>query len=84
MAASRLVIAGPAGHNLKRIPQPWRDRIEKAIDAIAVDPFRGRKLQSKIGKWRVRIWPYRIVYRIDKKRKVVEIVQVGHRGSIHY
>lgn len=84
MPRFRLIIAGPAGRNLKRIPHPWRDRLEKAIDAVAEDPFRGRKLQSRTGKWRVRIWPYRIVYRIDKKQKLVEIVQIGHRSSIQY
>lgn len=84
MAHYRFVIAGPAARNLKRIPQPWRDRVEKALEAIAQDPFRGKKLQSKVGKWRVRVWPYRIIYRVDKQKKVIEVLQIGHRGSIHY
>jgi mRNA-degrading endonuclease RelE of RelBE toxin-antitoxin system len=84
MSQYRFIIAGPAARNLKRTPQPWRDRIEKALDTMVQDPFRGRKLRSKTGTRRIRIWPYRIVYKIHKTKRLVEIVQIGHRGGIHY
>jgi mRNA-degrading endonuclease RelE of RelBE toxin-antitoxin system len=84
MPRYHVIVAGPSGRNLKRISQPWRDRIQKAVDSLEEDPFRGKKLQAKSGKWRIRVWPYRIVYYINKQQREVKVVEIGDRGSIRY
>jgi len=70
--------------SLYKIPLPWRERISKAIDNLALNPFRGEKLwREYVGKRKLRIWPYRIIYSIDEKRKVVFLLDVGHRQGIY-
>ena len=71
--------------SLLRIPSPWLERIEQTIDILCVDPHIGENMSGKLaGCRKIRVWPYRIIYRFDKNRRVVEILEVNHRGSISY
>ncbi|MBI1984609.1 MAG: type II toxin-antitoxin system RelE/ParE family toxin [Candidatus Wildermuthbacteria bacterium] len=85
MERYRIVIAGPAGRNLKKIPLPWRMRIQRALDEICEDPYHGQKMKGHLSDRRkIKVWPYRILYRILELDKVVEVVEIGHRGSMEY
>ncbi len=71
--------------SLLRIPSPWLERIEQAIDVLYNDPYIGEKMNGKLVACRkIRVWPYRVIYRLDKNRRVVEIMEVNHRGSMSY
>ena len=80
----RLIAVKNIQKSLSKIPLPWRERIIKAIDNLAYNPYRGEKLwREYIGKRKVRVWPYRIIYSIDDKNKIVYILDVGHRQGIY-
>ncbi len=73
------------GKQVDKIPLPWKDRIKKAIDLLAGEPYLGHKLSGRhAGKRRIRVWPYRVVYFIDLKNKRAVITEVKHRGSVSY
>ncbi|MDP3794795.1 MAG: type II toxin-antitoxin system RelE/ParE family toxin [Candidatus Sungbacteria bacterium] len=70
---------------IRNVSLPWRNRIIAAIDALERDPFYGEKMMGRLaGKYKIRVWPYRIIYAIDKKKKIVVLLEVGHRGGISY
>ncbi len=59
---------------LGKIPAAFRCRIIKAIDGLIVDPHRGKKLQGKyLGAFSLRVWPYRIIYLLDKAKIMIVI-----------
>ncbi|MFA6486537.1 MAG: type II toxin-antitoxin system RelE/ParE family toxin [Candidatus Magasanikbacteria bacterium] len=71
--------------SLLRIPSPWIERIGQALDVLSSDPHIGEKMAGKLSDCRkIRVWPYRIIYRLDKSRRVVEVLEIGHRGSMSY
>lgn len=71
--------------SLLRIPSPWVDRMRRAIDALQENPYLGEKMKGEHkDKWRIKIWPYRIMYKIDKKSRVIIIVEIDHRGHMSY
>lgn len=71
--------------SLKEIPLPWRERIGKAIDELQKNPFLGEKMWGKLSdKRKIRVWPYRLIYELDKEKKFIVVVEVGHRGSMKY
>lgn len=64
---------------------PWRERIFNTVDLLQYEPFLGEKMAGKLkDKRKIRVWPYRIIYKIDKPAKTIVIVEVGHRGSVSY
>lgn len=70
---------------IRDIPLPWRNRIKRAIDFLSQDPFAGEKMKGEFeGRWKLRVWPYRIFYCILKEQKRIIILEVRHRGSVSY
>ena len=75
-----LGIKPKARKNLDKIPENYRARIIAALDEIALDPFSGKKLFGKKKElYSVRIWPYRIIYSVNKRELFIIVIDVGHR-----
>lgn len=54
------------------------------LDALATNPFIGKKLQGRLrGYYSLRAWPYRIVYEIRQKELIVLVVRLGHRRDVY-
>ena len=70
---------------LKKIPNPDRRRIAKAIDALARTPRPEgcTKLAGIDGYYRVRIGHYRVVYEIADRVLTVYIIRVAHRKDVY-
>ena len=84
---NRFVIRIPKSveKSIAKIPLPWRARLAKAIDALAVDPWYGEKMVGKLKeKRKIRVWPYRVLYTVLERKRIILILEVGHRGSISY
>lgn len=71
--------------SLLYIPSPWLERIEKVINMLEVEPFYGKKMTGQLADCRkIRIWPYRIIYRISEKEGLIKILEIEHRGNVSY
>ena len=62
-------------------------KVNKAIEKICNNPFRGfhiKKLVGKLeGKYRYEVGDLRIVYTVDENKKMVFIEAIGPRGDIY-
>lgn len=80
----QVVVPKRAQKELKRIPDRFRKRVIVALAALAYDPFCGKKLVGKyVGNWSLRVWPYRIIYKIKKRELIVLVVKIGHRQTVY-
>lgn len=80
----RLHIKPKARKNLDRIPERDRIKITLVLDVIVKEPFYGKKLLgNREGQWSVQVWPYRIIYVIEKKELVVVVIDIDHSGSVY-
>ncbi len=71
--------------SLKKIPEVWRKRIFIALKILETNPLIGEKMHADMADRRkIIIWPYRIIYRANKQRKVVEILEIEHRQNMSY
>jgi mRNA interferase RelE/StbE len=58
--------------------------VKAAIRAIATDPECGEPLLRELdGLWKYRVRRFRIVYSIDRKRRVIRLMAVGHRKYVY-
>ena len=68
--------------SLKKIQLPWRERILDTMSELANNPLMGEIMTGKLQeKRKVRVWPYRIIYKIDVKKRKIVITDLGHRGG---
>lgn len=70
----------------ERIPKNLRQRIQRAIKSrLSVDPIAvGKPMWHGLrGCYRIRIGDYRVVYKVDKDRIVVLILDIDNRRDVY-
>jgi mRNA-degrading endonuclease RelE of RelBE toxin-antitoxin system len=76
----KIKIRRKAEKELYKIPFPWQRRIVQAINALGKDPFYGEKMWGKLkDRRKIRIWPYRIIYRVYNRQKIIYIERISYR-----
>lgn len=70
---------------LKRLPRENLNRILRAVEDLAGDPFPSgvKKLVGSEHTYRIRVGDYRVLYDVIGRRLVVEIIRVGHRQDVY-
>jgi mRNA interferase RelE/StbE len=59
-------------------------RICKCLRNLSEDPFSGKKLHGEHqNEYSMRVWPYRIIYKIYKNELLVLVIEFGHRQGIY-
>ena len=82
--AFTLHVKPKAQKNIDKLPEQYRERALQILDEIEINPFLGKKLHGKHeGQYSLRVWPYRIVYKIYKNELLVLIIEFGHRQSVY-
>ena len=80
----RVILQSRAERQFKKIAAKDQKKIAEAIDALAKDPFVGKKLEGKLQHYYgVRVWPYRIIYMIEKKILTVYVIGIGQRKDVY-
>ena len=80
----KLRISREAIKELKNISRRRRDAVLAALEEIKEDPFIAKPLTRELtGRFSYKIGVYRIIYKINKKDRIVEIITVGHRSTVY-
>lgn len=74
-----------ARKSLRKAPLPWQVRILDVLTRLQSDPQLGEKMKGKYAdKRKVKVWPYRIIYRIREDIRLIEVMEIEHRGHVSY
>lgn len=80
----RLVVAAGAKKELKKLKKQYQESIVSALEDIKENPFLGKPLTRELtGRFSYRVSVYRIIYKVDIKEKVVQVVSAGHRSTVY-
>jgi len=70
--------------DLRQIPSQEVKRILARIDRLADDPRAPGCIKLAPGdRYRLRLGVYRIIYQIEDKQLVIQIVKIAHRSSAY-
>ena len=86
MAKYRLLIKPSAAKEIDTVDSKKdRQRIVSRIRGLATAPrpSGSEKLAGVEGRYRLRQGSYRIIYAVDDRAQVVEMVKVGHRREVY-
>ena len=74
-----------ARKDLNRLKEAAAAAVLETIDHIADEPRRiGKPLRLELeGLWSARRGSYRVVYRIDEPRRLIQVVTVDHRSDLY-
>ncbi len=78
-----VTIVRAARKDLARLPVTVASRVDAVIQALATDPRPAGCIKlAGSPYWRVRVGDYRILYEVDEDRRVITVVQAGHRQDV--
>lgn len=69
---------------IRSLPPEVKRAVKAAIRTISADPTAGEPLHGDLeGRFKYRVRRYRVIYRVDRSSKVIDIIGVGHRRNIY-
>jgi len=81
-----LILANQASRAIRRVPYYERAQIRVALRLLSDDPYSGdiKLLEGTNGTLRRRVGNWRILYQLDRERKVIVVTGIKRRGSNTY
>lgn len=80
----RIIIPKKVQKDLKSLNDKYRRKILSSFRALGENPYLGKKLAGSLKDQRsLRVWPYRIVYKIIKNDLVVLVIRIGQREGVY-
>ncbi len=80
----QLDIPPHVSETIRYFPPDLKCSIKAAVRALCVNPNEGAPLVKELkGLWKYRVRRFRIVYAIDRRRKIIRIMAIGHRRSVY-
>lgn len=77
-------ISSKAEKQIKQIKKIYQTAILSALTELRDDPFAGKPLSKDLtGRFSYKISSYRIIYKINNKDKIVNVLSAGHRATIY-
>ena len=79
-----VILKRKAEKQYARLPDKDRLRVLACLNALANNPWQGKKLRGQLQNlysWRV--WPYRIIYTIERQIVGVSVLAIGHRKEVY-
>ena len=85
MTTYRIVWKNSAQKELKRLPKDIIVKILQAVEKLRIDmnPKGSKKITGSVSTYRIRIGDYQVVYSLNNKYLVIDVVRVGHRKDIY-
>lgn len=80
-----IIILPAAEKELRKLPLPVFHKIDEAILKLKDNPRPTgcKKLQGYADTYRVRAGNYRILYRVEDKKLVIEVIRVADRKDVY-
>ena len=84
MAVFRPDIPPHVAEVIRHLAPDLKRSVKQAVRALSLDPFSGEPLLRELaGLRKYRVRRFRIVYGIDRRRRLLRIFAVGHRREIY-
>ncbi len=79
----KVLLHPKAARFLKKADASLRDQVKQCLRELENSPERRGERLKQSQFWRVRVSDYRAIYEIDRERKMVIILFIGHRKDVY-
>ncbi len=77
-------ISTHAENQIKKLPEKIQDAVIESFRELKDSPYMGKKLFRELSdRFSYRISVYRIIYKINEKDKIINILSAGHRATVY-
>ena len=80
----RIKISPQAKNQLKSLKKSHQKAIANVIEDLKGNPHTGKPLGRELmGKYSYRVGVYRIIYKINRRDEIVQVLTAGHRSTVY-
>lgn len=80
----QIILAKDAKKHFKHLPESERSKVRKKLLTLIHNPTIGKKLSGELeGLRSLRVWPYRIIYKINTAERRIEVSDIIHRQGAY-
>lgn len=80
----KLALSKNANKQFQKLPQSEQAKVKRKLIELEQNPKTGKKLEGELSDFRsLRVWPYRILYEINKAKERIEIHKIVHRQGAY-
>lgn len=73
-----------AKRELKNISKLYREAISSVFEELKDEPLLGKPLTRDLTRrFSLKVGVYRIIYKINKKDKIITVLTAGHRATLY-
>lgn len=84
MPGYRPDIRARAAEVIRHLPPDLKRATRSAIRLLCENPAAGEPLRHELeGRFKYRVRRFRIIYRLDRKQRILYVIAIGHRRSIY-
>ncbi len=84
MAAFRLDIPPHVAEIIRHLPPDLKRSVKATIRSLSSDPHVGEPLIKELkGFWKYRVKRFRVIYVIERRKRAIRIMAVGHRRKVY-
>lgn len=84
MRPYRLLYSATSRQLIRNLHPDLKSTIRTRLKKLADDPYTGKPLERELaGYYTLRANRYRVIYKIDEPKHIIEIHYVGHRKDIY-
>ena len=80
----QVILSKIAEKHYKKLPKTEKVKVKRKLVSLQANPLLGKKLEAELQESRsLRAWPYRIIYKVDFVRDVMEVSDILHRQGAY-
>lgn len=80
----KIVLSRDAEKDFLRFSKSEQIKIDRKLLSLKQNPFVGKKLTGEFrNRYSLRAWPYRIIYKINRLEKRIEVDSILHRQGVY-
>src|SRR5438093_7511343 len=84
MGRYRPVVTPDVAAVIRQLHPDLKQSIGNALRTLSDDPSAGEPLRRELeGLWKYGVRRFRIVYAVDRRRRLLQVIAVGHRRMIY-
>lgn len=79
-----IIVSAQAKKELKRISKSYKEPFIIALQEIKENPLIGKPLTRELtGRFSYKVGMFRVIYKVNEKDKIVQVITAGHRARVY-
>jgi len=81
---AKIIFTKQAEKSFSKLKPSDKEKISRAVEKLSKNPLAGERLRGEFeGQYKLRAWPYSIIYVVINTSHAVIIVEIGHRQGVY-